>query len=134
MPTPANVRGGREHQSETAVFRIDGAVVFVTSKAGTATEDVCGWLDVIEGLGVEDPFVVWDARGTGSIAPDDRQVMVNAIEGVIAGLAVVAGSPVPPRVVDLYVTLERMDLPTALFESEAEALDWIGIVSAPPAT
>ncbi len=133
MPRPKHQYDAKTHQSQTATIRVSGDVVFVTSQPDAETEDIRGWLDVIKELSIEAPFVVWDARETSSLAKDDRACAVDAVGRVIAGLAVVAGSPVPPRVVDLYVTLQRMDLPIALFESEAQALDWISSLGPPSA-
>ena len=108
------------------MFRHEGRVLYVTSKVTAEHEDMGAWADIVASLGNgAAPFVVWDARHTKSIRSGERRRAITDLESAVAAVAVVAGSPVPHEVVDLFVTVQRLRVPTALFESEAEAVAWV---------
>lgn len=113
-------------RSDTAVFRYAEDVLFASSVEGDRDEDIAAWVEAVQSVaGAGKPYVVWDAKLIGPIASADRTTLIHQIGPDLTALALVASLPISHRVVNLFHAVQQMPIPTALFESEAEAVEWI---------
>ncbi|MDJ0952952.1 MAG: hypothetical protein QNJ81_04675 [Acidimicrobiia bacterium] len=116
---------GRAFVSATTKFELDEGLLHVETVAAAQAESIDGWCRVLDRLAaIGPPSVLWDLRSCGRIDRSDRRRLLEEVGPRLGALALIAETPIAQRVADIYVLVQQLEVPTALFEDASQARLW----------